>query len=186
MHILPVIWIVITLALIGLVIVGWMAIRKRRSDRLQRRFGREYDHVVRQFGDRAQAESALEDREKRVAGLRIRPLAPEEQTRFSRAWQSAQARFVDDPRRATADADQLVADTMRARGYPIDDFEHRLEDVSVDHPQVIHHYRAAYEIAGRSRRGEATTEDLRKAFVHYRALFDELLGVNDDVIRRTA
>jgi hypothetical protein len=159
-----------------LAVAVWIFMRKRRTDELRGRYGPEYDRVVRERGDRRRAEAILEQREKRVEQLAIRPLPADERARFAEAWRSDQARFVDDPSRAVAEADRLVADLMMARGYPVGDFEQRAADISVDHPKVVENYRIAHDIALRERRGEASTEDLRNAMVHYRALFDDLLA----------
>lgn len=149
--------------------------QRRRSVALQQKFGPEYQRAVGQFGDQRKAEAELAAREKRVRSLEIRPLTPEEQGRFAEAWKKAQARFVDEPSQAAADADILVKELMQARGYPVGDFEQRAADVSVDYPNVVSNYRAAREIALRSNAGKATTEDIRQAMVHYRSLFEELL-----------
>src|SRR5205823_2940201 len=124
---------------------------------------------------RRRAEAELQERAARVDHLDIHPLSPADRTRFADAWRSVQAQFVDDPARAIADADRLVIEVMRVRGYPVTAFEQRAADVSVDHPEVVANYRAAYAIARRSQEGDATTEDLRQAMVHYRALFEDLL-----------
>lgn len=150
--------------------------RKQERQRLEQRFGPEYEHQVQAAGgSRAKAESALLKREKRVEKLDIRPLQPAERDAFAEQWTEIQARFVDDPPRAIAFADALVADVMKARGYPVEDFEQRAADISVESPEVVANYRAAHEIARRHAEGKADTEDLRHAFVGYRALFEELL-----------
>ena len=149
--------------------------QRRRSAALKKKFGPEYQHAVGQFGDERKAEAELAAREKRVRRLDIRPLRAEEQARFSDAWKKAQARFVDEPSKAAAEADILVKELMQARGYPVGDFEQRAADISVDHPNVVSNYRAAREIALRNNAGKATTEDIRQAMVHYRSLFEELL-----------
>jgi hypothetical protein len=135
----------------------------------------EYERSVREFGNPRQAAAELERRAERVEHLQIRPLSSEDCARFTETWRSVQALFVDDPARATAAADRLITEVMRVRGYPVVDFEQRAADVSVDHPRVVENYRAAYGIARRSEAGEANTEDLRQAMVHYRALFTDLL-----------
>ena len=166
--------------LLALVIVAaWLLLRRRDSERLERRFGPEYHRAVDETGSRDKAESELLKREKRVQKLHITPLAPEQAARYSDAWRALQARFVDNPKGVLMDADQLVTDLMRARGYPMADFDTRAADISVHHPAVVHHYRAARDIALRDRRGEADTEALRQAVVHYRALFSELLEVQE-------
>jgi ABC-type multidrug transport system fused ATPase/permease subunit len=153
--------------------------RERRSAALKDRFGSEYDRAVNEYGSADAAESALASREERVKKLDIRSLSPQEQSRFAAAWQSAQARFVDDPPGAVHDADRLVAQVMQARNYPVGDFAQQASTVSVDYPEVVENYRAAHRIALRQEEGQANTEDLRQAMVHYRALFQNLLQTDD-------
>jgi hypothetical protein len=170
--------IILVVAVVAVLAIGaaiWMYLQKKRTDRLRSRFGPEYERVVDTDGDRRRAESVLEQREQRVDKLDIRPLTNEDRQRFSQAWTRAQAQFVDDPKSAVAEADRLIAEVMKIRGYPVGDFEQRAADISVDHPMVVENYRLAHAIAVRDKRGEAGTEDLRKAMVHYRALFEELL-----------
>jgi hypothetical protein len=174
----------ITLGILVLVLVAiaaWAIARKQRSDHLRSRFGPEYDRVIHEQGDRRRAEAVLETREKRVERFHIRPLTPADRDRFAGAWRAVQARFVDDPKGAVTEADRLVAEVMSTRGYPVSDadFERRAEYVSVDHPHLVENYRAAAQIAQRHARDEATTEELRRAMVHYRALFDDLLEVQE-------
>jgi hypothetical protein len=157
---------------------------QRRSQKLRSMFGSEYDRTVREIGDRHKAESILIKRKKHVEELDIRPLAAAAVERFNREWQSCQAKFVDDPRGAVREADHLVAEVMKTRGYPVGDFEQRAADVSVDHPGVVENYRGAHEIAVREERGKASTEDLRRALVYYKTLFEELLGIGEPVLRR--
>jgi hypothetical protein len=149
--------------------------KKKQSERLQQRFGAEYGRTVGELGGRTKAESELKAREKRVEDLTITPLAPAEAARFSQAWNALQGRFVDNPKEVVVQADQLVRELMLKRGYPMGDFERRAADISVDHSAVVEHYRAAQAIAARDERGEADTEQLRNAVVHYRVLFDEML-----------
>jgi len=130
-------------------------------------------------GNVRRAEAALAARAKRVEALHIRPLVPEDASRFSASWRGVQARFVDDPKGAVTEADRLVGEVMAARGYPLGEFEQRVADISVDHPDVVMNYRAAREIALLHGRGQATTEDLRQAMVHYRALFKDLLETDE-------
>lgn len=160
-------------------VIAWLLLARRRSVRLRSKFGPEYQRTVREMGSRTKAEHDLERREKRVRRLNIRPLAPGARDRFAEDWRADQARFVDDPNGAVVEADRLVAEVMKERGYPVADFEQRVDDISVDHPHLVQNYRAAREIIARHNRGEATTEDLRRALVHYRALFDELLEVQE-------
>jgi hypothetical protein len=171
-------WIIVAIVVIALIVIaaiGWS--RRRRSDHLRDRFGREYDRTVEAAGGRAKAEADLAEREKRVDKLDIRPLNADERRKFLDRWSEVQARFVDDPARAVAFADALLGDVMKARGYPVNDFEERAGDISVDHPVVVEHYHKAHDIAARHQKGEASTEDLRQAMIHYRALFDNLVGV---------
>ena len=159
----------------ALVVVIWFVVDRQRSARLQQRFGPEYQRAVSRAGDRRAAESELRDRQQRVEQLEIRPLAPDERERFAAQWREVQSRFVDEPDDAVSEADRLVGEVMSARGYPMADFEQRAADVSVDHPQVVDHYRTAHRIAGRRRDAATDTEELRQAMVHFRALFSELL-----------
>ena len=138
-------------------------------------FGPEYDRTVEEAGDRRAAETELRERTERRAGFDVVPLEPEARTRYVEAWRNTQAQFVDEPVEATREADRLITSVMRDRGYPVDDFEQRAADISVDHPQVVDDYRAAHAIAAANDRSEASTEDLRQALVHYRSLFEELL-----------
>jgi hypothetical protein len=156
-------------------LVVLIATRRKRSRDLSARFGPEYDRTVAAVGRKTKAEKELEERARRVAQLHVRALTSAERHRFAELWRVAQERFVDSPAIAVAEADQLVTEVMRVRGYPMADFETRAADVSVDHPQVVSNYRAAHAHAERSRDGKASTEDLRQAMVHYRALFEELL-----------
>jgi hypothetical protein len=178
------------LLILLVVVVGiavWLYTQKRKTEQLRGQFGPEYEHAVRETGDRRKAEEALAERKERVEQLHIRPLEADERDRFAERWRSAQAQFVDDPTGAIAEADRLVGEAMQARGYPVGDFEQRAADVSVDHPRVVEHYRAAHAIARRSDAGEAETEDLRQAMVHYRALFEDLLetsGAERTEVRR--
>jgi hypothetical protein len=153
----------------------WAIARQRRSEELRRRFGPEYGRAVGEYGTTGKAEAALDQRVKRVERLHIRPLSAEEHARFSREWKEVQARFVEQPPRAVAAADRLVGSLMETRGYPMGEFEQRAADISVDHPVVVENYRSAHGIV--SREGTLSTEDLRRAMVHYRALFDDLLEV---------
>jgi hypothetical protein len=167
-------WIIIAAAVMLAAIVAVFLMQRNRSERLRRRFGPEYERTVRDVGVR-KAEAALDARAARVARLQIRPLSPEDARQFSERWRIVQAQFVDDPRAAVAHADRLVGEVMQARGYPVGEFEQRVEDISVDHASVVKNYRAARAIAEQDARGQANTEDLRQAMVHYRALYAELL-----------
>jgi hypothetical protein len=175
-------WIILAAAVaLGLVAIGaWLyTTRRKQSHRLQEHFGPEYDRTVNELGSRTKGESELKAREKRVERLEILSLAPSEAGRFTEAWQALQSRFVDNPKGVVVQAEQLVRELMEKRGYPMGDFERRAGDISVDHPDVVANYRAAQAIALRDQKGTADTEELRKAVVHYRALFDELLQVRE-------
>ena len=173
-------WIIVATILVValLAVAAWLfSQRKKQSARLRRRFGPEYDRTVGELGGRTKAESELKAREERVEHLAITPLAPADAARFNEAWNALQSRFVDNPTGVVLQADHLVRELMLERGYPMSDFERRAADISVDHPSVVENYRAAQAIAARDARGEADTEELRKAVVHYRILFDEMLEV---------
>lgn len=158
-----------------LAIVGWLFARKRRTKQLRERFGPEYDRVVRKEGNLRKGEGILEFRAKKREQLQIVPLSDAVRSDFTNRWTRVQSRFVDDPKGAVTDADQLVSEVMHVRGYPVANFEQQAEFISVDHPVVVQNYRAAHDIALRHSQGKASTEDLRKAMVHYRSLFEELL-----------
>jgi hypothetical protein len=167
--------ILLIVAVAVIAVLAWYLAGERRSKRLRSRFGPEYDHTLREIGSRPQAEAALERREGRVEKFHIRSLSRDQHDSFAQDWHDVQARFVDDPPGSINQADRLVCDVMRARGYPMSDFERRAEDLSVDHPLVVRNYRAAHTIAMRHEKGQASTEDLRQALVYYRDLFDDLL-----------
>ena len=171
---------VIALAVAVILIIAVLAllyVRKRRSTTadLRKKFGPEYDRAVRVHGTERKAEAKLEDREKRVEKLNLRDLDPMERERFTKQWESVQSRFVDSPKGAVAEADDLVSSLMKARGYPVSDFDQRAADISVDHPRVVENYRSAHEIALRVGKDGSTTEELRTAMIHYRSLFEELV-----------
>jgi len=179
----------IVLAAVVVVIIAvlaWLYVRKRRSTTadLRKKFGPEYDRAVQVHGAGRKAESKLEDREKRVDKLNIRDLDSMERERFSERWESVQSRFVDSPKGAVAEADDLVSSVMKARGYPVSDFDQRAADISVDHPRVVENYRSAHAIALRVGKDQATTEELRTAMIHYRSLFEELVQVPAAVERK--
>lgn len=157
------------------VIAIWMYMGRRRHTHLREKFGPEYERAVGTAGSAAVAERTLHEREKRVSKYKLRALTDDERTRFNGLWQKVQARFVEDPAIAVSEADLLVSDLMATRGYPMGDANRLDEDLTVDHGHVVGHYRAAREIADRHTRGAASTEDLRQAMVHYRALFSDLL-----------
>ena len=178
------IWVLIAVVLIGA--VAWITFSRVRSQRLRERFGPEYDRTVRTEGTVRKAEAELDARARRVKSLHIRPLSPSDTTRFDTAWRAVQARFVDDPQGAVTEADRLVGEAMAARGYPVGEFEQRVADISVDHPDVVVNYRAAREIAQQHAQGRASTEDLRQAMVHYRALFHDLLETKTEHVEEHA
>lgn len=178
--------IAIIAVIVVLAIVAVFVSRRRRSEHLKDRFGPEYDRALDRTGDRSKAEAELANREKRVEKLDIRPLDRIEREDFVRRWSEVQARFVDDPPRAVAFADALLGEVMRARGYPVSDFEQRAGDISVEHPTVVEHYRTVHDIAVRHERGQAGTEELRQAMIHYRALFDDLVGAEAPAAREAA
>ncbi|HEX3667232.1 MAG TPA: hypothetical protein VHU23_18570 [Rhizomicrobium sp.] len=167
---------VIVVALIVAIAAAIFHNRKSRKDALQRRFGSEYDRAVAAHGSERKAEAALENRQKRVESLSLRDLEPSERERYIERWKAVQLAFVDSPRGALTEADDVVSAVMQARGYPVSDFEQRAADISVDHPRVTENYRAAHAVEARLRAGQtANTEDMRTAMIHYRALFDELV-----------
>ena len=172
-------WPILVILISALLVVGvaaWIYAQRRSTQHLRGRFGEEYDRTLEEQGDRKKAEKVLKQREQRVELLNVRPLANEDRERFLKEWQTVQAKFVDDPKAAVTDADWLVHRVMRARGYPTGDFEQEAADVSVTHPEIVSNYRAAHAIAVRAREEEGmTTETLRKGFVYYRRLFDQLL-----------
>jgi len=170
----------IIVALLVIVVIGgvlaWLFARRRHSQELQGKFGPEYEQTLSRAHDRGSAEHELEERQKRVQGMNLRPLEARERDDYLASWKLVQAEFVDDPSGATVKADRLVEDVMGARGYPTgSDFEQRAADISVDHPRVVSEYRAAHEIAERHAEENLPTEMLRRGFVHYRALFEDLL-----------
>ena len=174
-------WYIVVAAIIAIVIIAVVIIssRKARTARLKRRFGPEYERALRGSDDRATAEQELSAREARVKRFHIEELPAGARTRYMEEWRTVQTRFVDQPQNAVVEADHLVENVMRDRGYPMTDFEQRAADLSPDHPGVVQNYRAAHAIATRSERGEVSTEDLRQAMVHYRTLFTDLLGNNE-------
>jgi hypothetical protein len=173
------VWIVIGVV-VAIVVLGvlFSALRTRRSRSLQDQFGREYDRTVDKAGGRREAERELAERQKRHDELELKPLPPEARERYLQQWQLTQSRFVDDPTGAVSEADDLVNRVMRDRGYPVDDFEQRAADISVEHPELVERYRTANGIARASEQGKASTEDLRHSVRHYRALFVELLDAD--------
>ena len=174
---------IIVLIVVVLVVVALALVLRQvaRRKALQKTFGPEYDRVVAQSDSRTEAEQELRDRERRHAELELTPLTPESKARYQSSWEEVQIRFVDAPDDAVATADELVTRLIAERGYPTGSYDDQLATLSVEHAKTLEHYRDAHEISQRSERGEATTEDLRQALVHYRALFADLLG--DDPVR---
>jgi hypothetical protein len=172
--------VIVFVALVVIVLGGiatMLVLRKRRTERLRSKFGgAEYARAVKDGGNRRHGEAGLDRRADRVEAFHIQPLAVGDRARFLESWRGVQGRFVDGPASAVAEADQLLGDVMSKRGYPVSDFEQRAADISVDHPLVLKNYRTAHEIALRQTRGDASTEDLRQAMVHYRTLFEELVN----------
>ena len=172
-------WVVIAAAVVIavalLVVVTRSVNRRKRTERLKTHFGPEYERAVGEAGDQGAAEKELVARERKRQKLDIVALSPESRAKYAEHWHTVQTAFVDDPSRAVGDADRLVTEVMRERGYPIDDFDQRASDISVDHPNVVEHYRAAHVIHLAQEKGDIGTEAQREAFVHYRALFEKLL-----------
>src|SRR5678815_4694914 len=168
------------IAFVVIVIVGMSVVlfrRKRRSEKLRTKFGdAEYTRVVHEGANRRSAEAGLVERTARVESFHVRPISPADRTRFLESWRGIQSRFVDGPAGAVSEADQLLGDVMSTRGYPVTDFDQRAADISVDHPLVLENYRTAHETALHQTHGKANTEDLRQAMIHYRTLFEELVG----------
>lgn len=167
--------ILVIIALVVGAVIAWLLLGVRRSKHLRQQFGPEYRHTVKELGSRKRAESELTAREERVHALALRSLSKEERDRFLAEWRSIQEAFVDAPGPVIDRADRLIGEVMQARGYPMSDFEQRAADVSVDHPHVVSTYRRAHELAVSNARGTADTEDLRKAMIYFRDLFEDLL-----------
>lgn len=169
-------WLLVVLAIVVVLVIGMVAIRQLRSRSLKERFGPEYDRLVDEEGDRRSAEAELRGRVKRRGTLHISDLEPAARQAYAEQWLNTQQRFIDEPGQTVAEADGLVQTVMRERGYPVDEFDERIEMMSVDHPQLVDNYRTAHAIQLRSEQQEASTDDLREAFQRYRALFSELLA----------
>jgi hypothetical protein len=175
------IWIVIIAAIVIVVaLIAWAATRKRRTDELRQRFGPEYDRALSHDGGRKEGESELRERVERHDALNIQPLSPDVASRYRQEWRDVQARFVDAPDDSLHRADGLITEVMQRRGYPMSDFEQRSADLSVEHAQTVQDYRAAHAVSMQASRGQASTEDQRQAMVHYRALFDDMLGAGSE------
>ncbi len=173
--------VVLVVVVIGVLLALVFAPRVR-SKRLQDHFGPEYDHTVQTLGDEKKAQIELEQREKHVRSLDIRPLSASEREHYLAEWMAVQSKFVDEPGAAIVDADRLIVEVMQKRNYPVSDFEQRAADLSVDYPDLVTNYRAARQIAIKNERHQATTEELRQAMIHYRALFQELLGLEPALV----
>jgi hypothetical protein len=175
------VWVVIAIAVVVvLALIVWRAFAKRRTGRLKEQFGPEYDRTLESTDSKRKAEADLAAREERRQQLEIRPLSQAARDRYVETWGVVQSQFVDDPRGAVASADSLIQSVMSERGYPVEDFEQRAADVSVDHPQVVENYRRGHTLAQESADGSDSTENLRQAMRHYRALFDELVEPDAD------
>jgi hypothetical protein len=177
---------IVLLVVVAIVVAAYVAHRKARTQAFRNRYGSEYDRAVITHGSPRSAEAKLADRETRVESLQIRELGATERDRFVAEWHTVQSRFVDHPRAAVTEADDLVNALLEARGYPHTGFEQRAADVSVTYPRVMDNYRVAHDIAVRPGKGEATTEELRTAMIQYRAIFDELVQAHKPVEQRSA
>jgi len=160
--------------IIGL-ILGAVSSRRQRTKRFQKKFGPEYEHTVQSAGNEKKAQSELNERQKHVDTLDIRPLSLSERERYQSEWKAVQNKFIDQPGQATVEADHLIMEVMKVRAYPVSDFEQRAADISIAYPALVSNYRAAREIAIKNEHHQANTEELRQALVYYRSLFDELL-----------
>jgi len=165
---------VLVVLIVG-VIVGLVFSRRQRSKRFQNKFGPEYDHTVQTAGNEKKAQAELNERQKHVETMNVHPLSSIERERYLAEWAAVQAKFVDQPGQATVEADHLIMEVMKARAYPVSDFDQRAADLSVSYPALVSNYRAAREIAIKNEQHSANTEELRQAFIYYRSLFDELL-----------
>jgi hypothetical protein len=180
------VWVLVVAAVAVAAVVVWFLVRAARTRELQRDFGPEYERTLSRAGDRGLAESDLRERRDRVGALDVRPLSRADHDRFAAGWTKVQAAFVDAPSESVTDADELIQEVMATRGYPVEDFDRRAADISVEHPRVVENYRSAHSIAVKESRedGDGNTEALRKAMVYYRSLFDELLVVDDGADRQ--
>lgn len=178
---------VVVIFLLIVAALVWLS-RRLHVSKMRKRYGPEYDRLVAEMGSRKRAEARLIERERRVSQYDIRPLSEADRARYMQAWHNVQARFVDDPGTSIGEADRLLGDAMAARGYPMADFDRRSADLSVHYPEVVQNYRLGHDVAVRHRDGKASTEDLRQAMIHYRALFEELVtgGTPDEPSRVVA
>lgn len=174
--------VVAVLAIVGLLLASSFSSRNR-SKRLKNRFGTEYDRTVQTMGNEKKAQTELDERQKHVAGLNIKPLSAADRERYLANWTAIQSKFVDEPGQAIGNADRLIMEVMQIRAYPVSDFEQRAADISVNYPALVSNYRAAREIALKNEKQEANTEELRQALIHYRSLFEELLGTEADAVK---
>jgi len=175
------VWVLIAIAVVAiLAVVVWQALMRRQTGRLQEQFGPEYERTLGKADSKRDAEAELQAREERRQQIDVRPLSRAARDRYLQSWQEVQSQFVDDPRAAVASADSLIQSVMAERGYPVEDFEQRAADISVDHPQVVENYRHGHRLAQASADGSDSTEDLRQAMRHYRKLFDELAEPSAD------
>ena len=173
---ITIIAVVVTLALVGIILVLILA-RRKNSEKLQEKFGSEYDLAVETQGDEKKAQAELKERQKHVDALDIRPLSDSERERYLADWAAVQSKFVDEPGQAIVDADHLIMEVMQLRAYPVADFEQRAADLSVNYPALVSNYRAARVIALKNEQQQADTEELRQAMIYYRSLFEELLAI---------
>jgi hypothetical protein len=173
--------VVLILVIMGVILAPNFA-RRNRSERLHGQFGTEYDHTVQALGDEKKAHTELDERQKHVKTLNIRPLSVSEREHYLADWAAVQSKFVDEPGQAVVDADGLIMEVMQIRAYPVSDFEQRAADISVSYPALVSNYRAAREIAIKNKQREANTEELRQAMIYYRSLFEELLKAETDVV----
>lgn len=167
--------IVVAVVVIIGVILGLIFTGRNRSEKFHKDFGPEYDRTVQTMGGEKKAQTELNERQKHVAALDIRPLSVSERERYLAEWTAVQSKFVDEPGQAIKDADRLIVEVMQLRGYPVSDFEQRAADISVQYPALVSNYRGAREIAIKNKENQANTEELRQAMIYYRSLFDELL-----------
>jgi len=175
--------VILVVVIIGAILFVPVFARRRRTERLQEHFGPEYDHTVQTMGDEKKAQTELDERQKHVQALDIRPLSASERERYLADWAAVQSKFVDEPGQAIVDADHLIMEVMQLRNYPVSDFEQRAADLSVDYPALVSNYRAAREVAIKNEQGQVDTEELRQAMIYYRSLFEELLGTESVVVK---
>jgi uncharacterized protein YneF (UPF0154 family) len=175
--------VVVVLVIVG-AILGLVFARRRRTEQFKDRFGQEYDRTVETMGGEKKAQAELGEREKHVDALDIRPLSPGDRERYLAEWAGIQSKFVDEPGEAIMHADRLITEVMQLRAYPVSDFDQRAADISVSYPSLVSNYRAAREIALKNKENQADTEELRQAMIHYRSLFEELLGTETPVAEK--